>query len=129
MQIKKIYISDDGEEFETEKACLEHESAIDSSNSILMFDSGGELIKDSKIPYEYDRANYLYILDPEKAEKHLAWINKEYGYPIPENVKLGQLYFFNDFTQKFENLDAFIIKMSDIRNKLLVKATTTKCLG
>ena len=47
MTIKNIYISEDGEEFETAEECIEYEKARDVSGAILMFDSDKQILDDA----------------------------------------------------------------------------------
>lgn len=93
MQIKKIYISDDGEEFETEEECLEYEKIVSSRDSVILFDYCEGIINDDDFWNAFDQAIYIYITDAERAEKFLQWVKESTDHPVPENVKTGWLYY------------------------------------
>ena len=128
MQIKKIYISDDGEEFETEEACLEYENSLNARDGVILFDSNLEVIHGGAPIDDYNEAFYMYISDARQAERFFDWVYEYDHSPVPKDVKEGGIYFYDEATGNYKNLDEFFTKWNGIRNKILGKATTEKCL-
>lgn len=129
MQIKKIYISDDGEEFETEEACLEYENSLNSRDGVILFDHNLEVIHGGAPIDAYNEAFYMYISDAGQAERFFDWVREYDRSPVPKDVKEGRIYFYDEAAGNYKNLDEFLMKWNSIRNKILVKGTTEKCLG
>lgn len=119
MQIKYTYISDDGEEFETEEECLEHEKTIDSASSVLMIDSRELVITDKEPSTAYEKAIYLYIFDTKRARAFLDWIHGETGYSIPENAKAGELYYYDESDNEYKELSEKIKELEGLRDRLM----------
>lgn len=119
MEIRKIYISDDGEEFETEEACLEHEKTINSMDSVLMIDSRELVITDKEPSIAYEKAFYLYIFDTKRARAFLDWIYQETGCSIPENAKVGELYYYDEPKDKYKELNKKIKELEELRDRLM----------
>lgn len=126
MIIKKTYISDDGEEFETEEECLEYEKSLNSIDGVVLFDSKLEVIHGENPVDAYNEAFYIYISNVERAERFFDWIREYDHSPVPKDIKHGRIYFYYEPTGEYRNLDTFINEWGDIRNKILVKAVTTK---
>lgn len=124
MQIKKTYISDDGEEFETEEECLEHEKTINSMDSVLMIDSRELVIAEKDPSTAYEKAIYLYIFDTKRARAFLDWIHGETGYSIPEKVKAGELYYYDEPNNEYKELNKKIKELEELRDRLMVMSKT-----
>ena len=121
MKIRKIYISDDGEEFDSEEACLEHEDKINSFDSVLLFDSKKNLIKNENPEIAYERACYIYVRDTNRARTFLEWVHSECGYAVPSLVRAGELYFYDESTDKFKSYTSMVIDLDDTKNKILAQ--------
>ena len=119
MKIRKIYISDDGEEFDSEEECLEHEKTINLMESVLMIDSRELVITEKDPIIAYEQAIYLYIFDTEQARALLNWIHNESGFSIPENPKAGELYYYEGSDNEYKNLNEKIEKLEELRDRLL----------
>ncbi len=126
MEIRKIYISDDGEEFDSEEECLEHEDKINSFDSVLLFDSKKNLIK-NKIPeISYEQAYYIYVLNTKRAKTFLEWIHSEYRYAIPDYLRAGELYFYEESTNKFKSYTNIVTELTETRSKILEQVDAAK---
>ena len=121
MEIRKIYISDDGEEFDSEEECLEHEQTVSSMNSVMLFDSRKRMISDPAPFVAFEKAVYVYIRDAEKAEAFLQWIRQECGYSVPEQLEDGELYFYDEQTNLFVNLEEKIRELKNLRDHIMVQ--------
>ena len=121
MTTKITYIADDGEEFETKAECLEYEKNKDASDCVLMFDENLNHLESEDSGAAYEKSVYFYILDSEKARKFFEWQSDNYGYCYPEKTVNGQLYYFNDEKQNYENMNEFIESLVKKRDYLLKK--------
>lgn len=126
MTIKNIYISDDGEEFETEEECVEYEKARDVKGAILMFDSDRQILDDADSVKAFENAMYLYIINVERAKKFFDYVSESYGYdvPDPDEVIEHGLYAFNDdmHCQSYYELTDRIAELEVARDELLDRA-------
>lgn len=121
MKIRKIYISDDGEEFDSEEECLEHEDRLNSIDSVMLFDSKKKLITDKNPSTAYERACYIYVRDTNRAKTFLEWVHSECGYAVPSLVRAGELYFYDESTNKFKSYTSMVIDLDDTKNKILAQ--------
>ena len=121
MKIRKIYISDDGEEFDSEEQCLEYENKINSFDSVLLFDSKKNLIENENPGIAYERACYIYVRDTNRAKTFLEWVHSEYKYAVPSLVRAGELYFYDESTDKFKSYTSMVIDLDDTKNKILAQ--------
>lgn len=126
MRTRTIYISNDGEEFETEEECLEYERNRDASNAILMFASNRFPITDVDSITAFEEAQYLYILDAERAKEFFKAIKDDYSYAIPklDEVTNFSLYAYegDHSDQSYVNLDDKIAELEVLRDELLDRA-------
>ena len=124
MTIKNIYISDDGEEFETEEECLEYEKARDVSGAILMFDSDRQILDDADSVKAFENAMYLYIINVERAKKFFDFVGEDYGYVVPDEVVENGLYAYDDnvHCQSYYKLTDQIAELEVARDELLDRA-------
>lgn len=126
MKIRKIYISNDGEEFDSEEECLEHEDRLNSIDSVMLFDSKKKLITDKNPSTAYERACYIYILDTRRAKAFLEWIHSECGYAVPNLVREGELYFYDEPTNKFNSYTKMVIELEETKSKILEQVDAAK---
>lgn len=119
MKIRKIYISDDGEEFDSEEACLEHEDKINSFDGVLLFDSKKKLIENENPGIAYERACYIYVRYTNRARTFLDWVHSEYGYAVPSLVKAEELYFYDESTDKFKSYTSMVLELEETKSKIL----------
>ena len=126
MKIRKIYISDDGEEFDNEEACLEHENVISSIDSMVLFNSEGELITGREVYDAYDRATYIYILDEDRARAFLDFVLRELRYPIPKEPETGVLYYFDEQEGEYVDLRHKIEDLTKLLDRLTMMAKNVK---
>ena len=100
MTIKKIYIANDGEEFESESECLEYEKAMNPGGGVVFYDKDLERIVDGRDPAEmFEMADHVYIADAEKAKKFFNWIDEYYGMTVPDKAVNGQVYSYDEREQ------------------------------
>lgn len=126
MEICKIYISDDGEEFDSEEECLEYENKINSFDSVLLFDSKKNLIKNKISEIAYERAFYIYVLDTKRAKTFLEWIHSESGYAVPDYIRAGELYFYDESTNKFKSYTNIVIELAKTKSQILAQVDAAK---
>lgn len=130
MTTKTIYISNDGEEFESEEECLEYEKKRDVHDAIIMFDSNRLPILDADSVAAFEDAEYLYILDSEKAKAFFDYISEAYGYAVPnpdEVVNYGLYAFNSDLScQSYYELNDQIAELEVLRDELLDR--TKECI-
>ena len=126
MKIRKIYISDDGEEFDSEEACLEHENVFSSSDSVVMFDSGRRLIEDRDSYIAYEKAEYIYISNAKRAETFFNWVEKELQFPVPKEPEAGHTYYFDEKKDAYIDINWKIHELASIRRHIQADA---KALG
>ena len=126
MRTRTIYISNDGEEFETEEECLEYERNRDASDAVLMFAANRFPIVDSDSVAAFEDASYLYILDAERAKAFFKAIKDDYSYAIPklDEVTNFSLYAYEEDRsgQSYVNLDDKIAELEVLRDELLDRA-------
>lgn len=124
MTIKNIYISDDGEEFETEEECVEYEKARDVKGAILMFDSDRQILDDADSVKAFENAMYLYVIDVERAKKFFDFVEGDYGYVVPDEVVKNGLYVYDDnvHCQSYYELTDRIAELEVARDELLDRA-------
>lgn len=119
MTVRHIYISDDGEEFDTEEECMEHEKMLDTSNALLMFDEDYNILVNDDPGRAYELSSYLYILDGEKTRPFLQWIESEWGYATPEEVEAGDVYYYDDRACKYIDLNKKIDELCMTRDRIV----------
>ena len=126
MTIKKLYIAEDGEEFETEEECLEYEGKRDVHDAILMFDSNRLPIVDTDSVTAFEDANYLYIIDAEKAKAFFDYVSDAYCLATPnlEEVEDHALfaYDYDHSCQSYIDVDDKIADLEVLRDELRDRA-------
>ena len=126
MTTKIIYIAEDGEEFETSDECLKYEKQRDASGAILMFASNRLPITGADSITAFEDAQYLYILDEERAKAFFRAIKDDYSYAIPELDKVTNfsLYAYEEDQsgQSYVDLDDKIAELEVLRDELLDRA-------
>lgn len=126
MTTKTIYISNDGEEFETEEECLAYERNRDASGAVLMFAANRLPITDTDSITAFEDASYLYILDEERAKAFFRAIKDDYSYAIPklDEVTNFSLYAYEEDRsgQSYMDLDDKIAELEVLRDELLDRA-------
>ena len=128
MTIQVTYIADDGEEFETEEECLDHERVMMTDGKALFFDSDCELIEGSVID-KVERAHYIYILDGETAKEFFEWADEYTGCPVPDEYETGALYFFDEREQHYKDLGKIITGLSNIGMNIMVQVEKVRSEG
>lgn len=119
MTIKNIYIAADGEEFETEAECLEHEQLCDPGESVIFYYSDCDRITDGRDIIEmFERADHIFVRDAEKAKAFFNWIYEETGMAIPHNVADNTIYSYDSLRQVYFNLNERIEELLDISNAI-----------
>jgi len=115
MTIRKIYIAEDGEEFESEDECLEYEKAFNPEGAIVFYDEDLERVTSGRDPAEtFELADHLYISNAEQAERFFNWIDEYYGMTVPDEVVAGQVYSFDERNQQYFNLCDRIREMEHV---------------
>lgn len=126
MTIKKLYIAEDGEEFETEEECLEYESKRDVHDAILMFARNRLPIVDVDSVTAFEDSNYLYILDAEKAKAFFDYVSDAYCLATPnlEEVEDHALfaYDYDNNCQGYIDVNDKIAELEVLRDELLDRA-------
>ena len=119
MTIKNIYIAADGEEFETEAECLEHEQLCDPMDSVIFYDSSLERVTDCNGAIDaFEHADHVYVRDADKARTFFGWINYETGMAIPHNIESNKIYSFDTMTQGYYDLNERVNELLDIMNDI-----------
>lgn len=121
MEIKTIYVANDGQTFATEEACLEYEKVSTPDGKVLLFDKDYKLIKDTDPVSAFEKSYAIYIVDAEKAEKFLYWVYENAGCIIPENVKDKQIYFYNEDAREYMDLRESVFKLEKILSDILLQ--------
>lgn len=119
MTIQVLYIADDGEEFETEQECLDHERAMNYKDAVVFLDSSFEVIDMNDSVKAYEKSNYIYVLDAEKASAFFSWLTGYAGYEGPEQLCDDEIYSFNEREQQYENLNNIIDELVATRIKII----------
>lgn len=126
MTTKIIYIAEDGEEFETSDECLKYEKQRDVHDAIIMFASNRLPIMDADSITAFEDAQYLYILNEERAKAFFRAIKDDYSYAIPELDKVANfsLYAYEEDRsgQSYVDLDDKIAELEVLRDELLDRA-------
>lgn len=111
MEIKNIYIADDGEEFENEEDCIAYEEQMKSIDGVELFTYTFENCTGQGGAEAFDHAIYIYIRDPDRAEKYFTYVQNQTGYEMPTNYVPG------DCLRYDENSDAWINMRDEIQEK------------
>lgn len=126
MKTRIIYIAEDGEEFETSDECLKYEKQRDVHDAIIMFASNRLPITDADSITAFEDAQYLYILNEERAKAFFGAIKDDYSYAIPELDKVTNfsLYAYEEDRsgQSYVDLDDKIAELEVLRDELLDRA-------
>ena len=126
MTTKILYISIDGEEFETADECLKYEKKRDASGAVIMFTRNRLPILDVDSVTAFEDAHYLYILDAERAKKFFDYVSESYGYavPNPDEVVDHSLFAFEDssYAQSFFDVNDRIADLEVLKDELLDRA-------
>lgn len=123
MTIQVLYIADDGEEFETEQECLDHERASNYKDSLVFLDSKFEIIDMNDSVEAYEKSFYIYVLDAEKAGAFFSWLNVYAGYESPERLGNHVIYYYDDHSREYENLGDAIDELVAKRDRILHEVT------
>ena len=112
MTIKNIYIADDGEEFENEEDCLEYEEQLRCIDGVDMFTYTFEKCNQGGIE-AFEHATYMFICDPDKAEKYFGYVQYAGGYDTPTGFVSGDCLRYDETTDSWINMRDEIKKMQD----------------
>ncbi|GEM_PF-6215867 len=113
MTIKNIYIADDGEEFENEDDCLWYEEQLKAIDGVDLFTYTFEKCNDLGGCDAYEHATYMFIRDPDKAEKYFQYILEQYGYDSPKDLKPGDCFRLDAHTEEWVNMRDEIQELQD----------------
>ena len=51
----------------------------------------------------------------------MEWVHSEYGYAVPSLVRAGELYFYDESTEKFNSYTSIVLNLDDTKNKILAQ--------
>lgn len=119
MIIKRTFIADDGEEFESEEACIEYEEAMNPEGGVIFYDGNMKRVTKENGPASMlDHAMYLYISNAKKAQKFFDWIVQYYGMAVPIELTDGAMFVYDDRAQGYCNLNDKIRALIDIQDEI-----------
>lgn len=122
MRKEIVFIAEDGEEFESEEDCLEHEDMVTAGfkeNQLIIYDELGKKISGSNFSYDqYNEMNQnakFISVNSEAGVETLIWLGNEFGHCCP--CELG-FWFYNDKTDKWEDAEEFIMRVYCMKMKV-----------
>ena len=122
MRAETKYYAIDDTEFDTREECEAYEKALkDGFNSIVFFDENMKQITGFDPGHISDYAFFMGIREPEKAYEFIRWL---YGYAgmcidgIPENMKAGEAYAWDNSDGEWHNPAAKLAELSAIVDKI-----------
>lgn len=121
MTIRKIYVADDGEEFENKRECEEYERKFKAVDSVVFFDENCEKLMGKDPGDLMNNGMFLFIKNAEKAEQFFEWEHEYYGYNYPQDPKTGGLYYYDEHDDEYYDLIEEISKLTDQRDKILTQ--------
>lgn len=113
MEIKNIYIADDGEEFEDEEECLAYEEQMKSIDGVELFTYTFENCTGQGGWNAYEHATYMFIRDPDKAKKYFQYILEQCGYDSPTDCRPGDCFRLDERTGDWINMRDEIQELQD----------------
>ena len=119
MEIKNIYVSYDGKEFETEEECLEYERMGESEGAVKLFNADGHECLETDPVERYERADYIYVLDEEKADAYFNRIQEYSGYTVPYDAKVGHIYAYDVDDCDYYDLMERVEKLMALRDRIM----------
>lgn len=120
MTIKNIYIADDGEEFETEEECLEYEEQLRCIDGVDMFTYTFEKCNQGGLE-AFEHATYMFISDPDRAEKYFEYVQREGGYDTPGYFIPGDCLRYDERSDSWINMRDEIQELQDNLLKLMMQ--------
>lgn len=118
MREKTTYVSDDGMEFSAESDCLNWENSRRDWGSVAFYTDCLERLSTqwSDLENLYDHTEYLHIIDANRAEKVLDWLEEEMGFVPPEEYETGDVFGWDSDWQDWYNIRE---KIADLTNTLM----------
>lgn len=117
-----IYEADDGTRFAKESDCRDYEERQKIptyKDAVDAFDGDYRYLDLSKLTLDFwaGIATVLRIKDPEKAKELFVYIRDMYGYELPEYVKAGDVWVYDDGWVNFSlEVEEKQIRLNRIRN-------------
>ena len=121
MEIKNIYIADDGEEFEDEEECLAYEEQMKSIDGVELFTYTFENCTGQGGIEAFEHASYMFIRDPDRAEKYFEYVQREGGYDTPGYFVPRDCLQYDERSGSWIDMRDEIQKMQDNLTKLMTQ--------
>lgn len=119
MTTRTIYISSDGEEFETSDECLKYEKAMDPDGAVILFDGEMHPMVDGDVADRYERTMYIYIRNAEKARAFFDWIRSYTGFEVPQDFADMDMFYYNENDDRYDDFLQKLKEMEEQRDILM----------
>lgn len=121
MTEKITYISDDGEEFETEEECLAYEKTFTELSGYVGFNTHMVFqdLKTLGIENAFGHSYFVFITDMESAEESFRVITEQTGLECPNDILPGGIYQYDDDHDNWNDVVSAYINRTDEICKLL----------
>ena len=116
----EIYVADDGTEFRDEEECRLYEDSKRDYSSVRFFDIEQEEINPNAYTIDclYGDANYLIIVDAERAKELFTYLYETYGFEPPREYETGDILAYDEDDGGWYDLVKKIDELIGIYNKV-----------
>ena len=116
----EIYIADDGTEFRDEEECRMYEDSKRDYSAVRFFDCEREEINPNAYTIDclYSDANYLIIVDAERAKELFTYLYEAYGFEPPREYETGDILAYDEDDGGWYDLVKKIDELIGIYNKV-----------
>lgn len=116
----EIYVADDGTEFRDEEECRMYEDSKRDYSSVRFFDIEQEEINPNAYTIDclYSDANYLIIMDAERAKELFTYLYETYGFEPPREYETGDILAYDEDDGGWYDLVKKIDELIGIYNKV-----------
>lgn len=122
MRVETTYYAFDEKEFDSKENCLAYEAMVlDKLKSVAFIDEDFDRIADYEdLAYIAESAPYIKILDGEKAEEFIEWLEEYTGVCFDgiEDIETGDIFVFDMTPGAWYNLTDRISELKEMESKI-----------
>ena len=121
MRVETTYYSFDEKEFDSKENCLAYEAMVlDKLKSVAFIDEDFDKIADYDLAYIAESAPYIKILNGEKAEEFIEWLEDYTGvcFDGMEDIKTGDIFVFDSLPGAWYNLADRISDLKEMESRI-----------
>lgn len=121
MRVETTYYSFDEKEFDSKEKCLAYEAMmLDKLKSVVFLDDDYDRMEGEDPAYVAESAVYVKILNGEKAEELIEWLEEYTGvcFDGMEDVKADDIFVFDPTPGAWYNLSDRISELKEMESRI-----------